>query len=261
MIKDLDAVVAVIRINDIKRWVIKRDSTNNSYVFKSSVGEGTIEHEIARMQKVLAYVESGRLIFQGWTSDNEKSANGAFSDEFPHLQSGNNLAGIGSASSPTQMTMVGYVSKEDMTVQIQAVEERMRREFELQILKEENAELKKQVAENGKPMAEFMKMVTPVAGVAIQGLVSKYTGGAQIGTVGVNDFLEKKDTIMEHENKNNVEEVTVEEAERFETSFNRWIEADSEALDLLEIISRMAEKRNEPGSMYNMAKTMLLNQK
>lgn len=156
-----------------------------------------------------------------------------------------------SENTTSQPSVQGIGNVDEFRAKIkEELREEMRREKELQDLKDEIKELKA-----GNPIIgaikELLQMdeVKPLVPILISGITSKITPAMTLtkkAAIAGTQEEEQTQVAFTNELENN--------AKRLETALERWSNADPEFLDLIEKISFLAA---EGSNKYNIAKTML----
>lgn len=241
---NIENVIRWLELNNLEFWTVSRNRGSNSKVFESLEDE-TLPDRKQRFRDTMKLQPASFYIVSAKRQKNQTA--GLFETEFK------NDSGVGAEPAPVQSSgpaVISGIPKEEVSAMIAKAIEDDRIKRELEDLRKENRELKKEVDENGGAMARVLKRAEPVIGMILEKVVP------QRPTVQVAG--------IEREETDATEEVTDDElTDRVQRAVELWQSADEDFITVLEFISNFAASGDkiDAGFMkldYQTVKGMLL---
>lgn len=254
MIEGVDKTVEFLRLNNLENWKVKVKEGDNSYVFQSSENQ-TLEDNIKRFKDVMNITIGGKFILIGYPKAGANKGN--YFAEFSNLPT--NPPVIGNIqNSPATMSGV----PEDRVAQLihEALEkERVAREIDQ--LKNENKDLKADLARATAPINKMIGRMEPYIGQVLGAVTQKIFSNNPLAIAGDQETI----VINEVKNINDMSEnqdKSVEE--RIQDACQKWSDADEDFLEVMEFLANFAKSGEsiQAGFVplnYVQVKNMILN--
>lgn len=237
MIVGIEELINVVQQNRINNFEVRKDASDSNSTQLRTDDNMTDMQKIELLRNVMQN-NYGRFCLLGYEQQSQtkyrhciefmiKEQAAQPSVNFPQMN------GVG-------IVPDGYVSKAQ-------VEEMLRnKDLENKLANMENqiSELKKEKKELETPVNEFFRSLAPIASTVVSGLVQK-----QAPTAAVAGLDLPEDTTTEEVDEN------IQVAHHVEQLMQRWLEADPQAIEMLEKLVVLCE--TDRGT-YDMAKNMLI---
>lgn len=259
MNNSVEDVIRWLDLNQLEFWTVSKSKQGNSKVFEPLDDESLLERK-QRFRDTMKLLPATWFVVQAKRVKNQTT--GQFEYEFTNGSTEQNTIS-GMQQLPP---VVNGIPKEEVNELIQRAIEEDHRKQELEDLRRQNKELKKELDENGGAFGRIIKRAEPVIGMLIDRVIPARPTIQVAGIERMNDndqsieFDKIKD---EHDGNFEYTEQTDDETmERIQSAIQKWSDADPEFLPLLEFIADFASSGRTINAgfvelSYNSVKSML----
>ena len=237
MIVGIEELINVVQQNRIKNFEVRKDASDSNSTQLRTDDNMTDGQKIELLRNVMQN-NYGRFCLLGYEQQSQtkyrhciefmiKEQAAQPSVNFPQMN------GVG-------MVPDGYMSQRE----VQQMIDNVKLSNQIASLEKDISELKKEKKELETPVNEFFRSLAPIASTVVSGLVQK-----QAPTAAVAGLDLPEDTTPEEVDEN------IQVAHHVEQLMQRWLEADPQAIEMLEKLVVLCE--TDRGT-YDMAKNMLI---